>query len=51
MSLWNEEQRLEYLRLHLKKIINIANNFESLKQRILVNGHFKELKGFNPYTE
>ncbi|MBA4197018.1 MAG: peptidase S16 [Chitinophaga sp.] len=47
LGLFNEEQRLEYLRRHLKKIINVAGSIESLKQRIQLNGHFKELKGFN----
>ncbi|MEP6466380.1 MAG: LON peptidase substrate-binding domain-containing protein [Parafilimonas sp.] len=42
-----EEQRIEYLRRHLKKIIPMAASIETLKKKIQLNGHFKELKGFD----
>jgi hypothetical protein len=39
---------VEYLRRHLKKIIPLVAGVESLKKRIQLNGHFRELKGFDP---
>jgi uncharacterized protein len=47
LQLTSELQRVEYLKRHLQKIIPIINGTESLKHRIQLNGHFKELKGFN----
>jgi len=47
LGLWQEIQRLEYLKRHLNKIIPIISGTENLKQRIQLNGHFRELKGFN----
>ena len=42
-----ESQRLEYIRRHLQKIIPIISNTENLKEKIQLNGHFRELEGFN----
>jgi len=47
LCLLREDQRIEYLRLHLKKIIPMAAGIENLKKKIQLNGHFKELKGFD----
>ncbi|MFY7899454.1 MAG: LON peptidase substrate-binding domain-containing protein [Chitinophagaceae bacterium] len=47
LNLLTEPQRLEYLNRHLKKIIPVLTSAEHLKQRIQLNGHFKELKGFD----
>jgi Lon protease-like protein len=47
LGLPHESQRLEYLKRHLKKIIPIITGAENLKERIQLNGHFKELGGFN----
>lgn len=47
LCLLREDQRIEYLRRHLKKIIPLAAGIESLKKKIQLNGHFKELKGFD----
>ncbi len=47
LCLLREDQRLEYLKRHLKKTLPVASGLESLKERIKLNGHFKELKGFN----
>lgn len=46
-SLLFESQRLEYIRRHLQKVIPVIKNTEALKDRIQLNGHFKELSGFN----
>ena len=47
LCLLREDQRLEYLRRHLQKIIPVVAGIESLKKKIQLNGHFKELKGFD----
>ena len=47
LCLLREDQRLEYLRRHLQKVIPIVAGIESLKKKIQLNGHFKELKGFD----
>ena len=46
-NLMYEVQRLEYIRRHLQKILPIIADAEKLKHRIQLNGHFRELKGFN----
>jgi Lon protease-like protein len=47
LGLLYETQRLEYLKRHLNKIIPIVAGTENLKEKIQLNGHFRELKGFN----
>lgn len=46
LQLFNELQRQEYLRRHLKKVIPLLAEMEALKKRVKLNGHFKNLKGF-----
>lgn len=46
LGLFHEFQRLEYLHRHLKKILPMVSGIENLKEKIQLNGHFKELKGF-----
>ena len=47
LGLLQEDQRLEYLKRHLNKVIPMINGIENLKEKIQLNGHFRELKGFN----
>ncbi|HJV20424.1 MAG TPA: LON peptidase substrate-binding domain-containing protein [Sediminibacterium sp.] len=47
LGLLQESQRLEYLKRHLNKVIPVVASMESLKLKIQLNGHFKEMKGFN----
>ena len=47
LTLFREDQRLEYLKRHLNKVLPIITGTETLKEKIKLNGHFKELKGFN----
>ena len=47
LGLLREDQRLEYLKRHLGKIIAMVASMENLKEKIQLNGHFRELKGFN----
>ncbi len=47
LGLFHELQRLEYLKRHLTKVLPVVAGMENLKQKIQLNGHFKEMKGFN----
>ncbi|HXL57141.1 MAG TPA: LON peptidase substrate-binding domain-containing protein [Chitinophagaceae bacterium] len=47
LGLLREDQRLEYLKRHLQKILPMVAGIEAMKDKIQLNGHFKELKGFN----
>ena len=47
LGLLREDQRLEYLKRHLKKVLPAVIGAEMLKERVKLNGHFKELKGFD----
>ncbi|MEI8053948.1 MAG: LON peptidase substrate-binding domain-containing protein [Bacteroidota bacterium] len=42
----NELHRQEYLKRHLTKIMPVVQEMESLKKKIKLNGHFKNLEGF-----
>lgn len=46
LQLTHELQRQEYLKRHLKKVIPVIAEMETLKERIQLNGHFKNLGGF-----
>ena len=43
----HEVQRQEFLRRHLAKVIPVLHEMNVLKGKIKLNGHFKNLKGFN----
>ncbi|MFM7645743.1 MAG: LON peptidase substrate-binding domain-containing protein [Sphingomonadales bacterium] len=47
LKLFSEKQRKEFIRRHLQKAIPLLSGVEQLKQRIQLNGHFKNLSGFN----
>lgn len=47
LTLMNELQRQEYLKRHLAKVIPVVAEMESLKNKIKMNGHFKNISGFN----
>jgi hypothetical protein len=42
----SERQRQEYLRRHLTKVLPMVAEMEGLKEKIKLNGHFKNLSGF-----
>jgi Lon protease-like protein len=46
LALLREEQRQEYLKRHLGKVLPVAAEMETLKERIILNGHFKNLSSF-----
>lgn len=47
LGLMKERQRQEYLKRHLAKVIPMVAQMEQLKEKIKLNGHFKNLSGFN----
>ena len=47
LELMNELQRQEYLKRHLAKVVPVMAEMEALKTRIKLNGHFKNLSGFD----
>lgn len=47
LGLMDERQRLEYLKRHLTKVIPLVAEMEKLKEKIKLNGHFKNLSGFD----
>jgi Lon protease-like protein len=44
LQLLREDQRVQYLRLHLQKVLPVVQQMQALKDRIQLNGHFRELK-------
>ncbi len=47
LYLTTERQRQEYLRRHLTKVLPMVAQMETLKEKIKLNGHFKNLGGFD----
>ena len=47
LGLFTELQRQEYLKQHLLKVLPIVAEMETLKSRIQLNGHFKNLSSFD----
>jgi uncharacterized protein len=47
LGLFDERQRQEYLRRHLAKVIPMLTGMELLKEKIKLNGHFKNPEGFD----
>ncbi len=47
LHLLDERQRQKYLNLHLAKVLPMVASREQLKEKIKLNGHFKNLGGFN----
>ena len=47
LGLFDERQRQEYLKRHLAKVIPTVAVMEQLKEKIKLNGHFKDMPGFN----
>jgi uncharacterized protein len=46
LGLFREEQRQEYLKRHLGKVLPVIAEMEVLKERVKLNGHFKNLSSF-----
>jgi len=47
LGLLDERQRQEYLKRYLTKVIPLVAGMEQLKEKIRMNGHFKNLSGFD----
>lgn len=47
LSFTDELHRQEYLRRHLSDVIPVVIEMEALKREIKLNGHFKNISGFN----
>jgi len=47
LQLLHEVQRVEYLKQHILKVLPVVSEMETLKSRIKLNGHFKNLSGFD----
>jgi len=47
LQLLQELQRQEFLKRHLKKVLPVIAEMETLKERVQLNGHFKNLKGLD----
>ena len=46
LGLLREEQRQEYIKRHLTKVLPVIAEMETLKERVKLNGHFKSLSSF-----
>jgi uncharacterized protein len=46
LGLFRELHRQEYLKRHLSKVIPMLSEMEALKEKVKLNGHFKNLSGF-----
>ncbi len=46
LGLFLEEQRQEYLKRHLAKVLPVITEMETLKDRVKLNGYFKNLSSF-----
>lgn len=46
LGLFRELQRQEYLKRHLSKVVPLLSEMETLKDKVKLNGHFKNLSGF-----
>ena len=47
LGLMYEQQRLEYLKRHLAKVLPVVAEMQTLKERVKLNGHFRNLSGFD----
>ena len=47
LGLFREAQRQEYLKRHLGKVLPMLAEMESLKEKVKLNGHFRNLEGFS----
>ncbi len=47
LNLMYERQRQEYLKRHLAKVLPMLSEMELLKNKVKLNGHFKNFESFN----
>jgi Lon protease-like protein len=46
LGLFREEQRQEYIKRHLGMVLPVIAEMETLKEKVKLNGHFKNLSSF-----
>lgn len=47
LGLWKELHRQEYLKRHLQKVLPMLMEMEHLKEKVKLNGHFRNLSAFD----
>jgi len=47
LGLLEEQQRQEYIRRHLEKVLPMLMEMEQLKEKVKLNGHFRNLSAFD----
>lgn len=47
LGLFRETQRQEYLKRHLGKVLPLLAEMDNLKEKVKLNGHFRNLEGFS----
>ncbi|ULQ51459.1 LON peptidase substrate-binding domain-containing protein [Flavihumibacter fluvii] len=47
LGLWQEVQRQEFLKRHLVKVLPVIAEMEQLKEKVKLNGHFKNLSSLD----
>jgi len=47
LRLLDERQRQEFIKRHLTKVIPLVAGLEQMKEKIRLNGHFRNLEGFD----
>ena len=47
LGLLDERQRQEYLKRHLARVVAMLAGLEQLKEKVKLNGHFRNLEGFD----
>ncbi|MBN8861859.1 MAG: LON peptidase substrate-binding domain-containing protein [Sphingobacteriales bacterium] len=47
LGLLDERQRQEYLKRHLARVLPMLAGLEQLKEKVKLNGHFRNLEGFD----
>jgi Lon protease-like protein len=48
LNFLDERQRLEFLKQHVTKVLPLVLEMEKLKEKIKLNGHFRNLDGLKP---
>ncbi|TCJ13097.1 peptidase S16 [Flaviaesturariibacter flavus] len=47
LNFLDERQRLEFLKQHITRVVPLISEMEKLKEKIKMNGHFRNIEGFN----
>ncbi|RYY60452.1 MAG: peptidase S16 [Chitinophagaceae bacterium] len=50
LNFLDERQRLEFLKQHVSKVLPLVSEMEKLKEKIQLNGHFRNLGGLSPLS-